>query len=114
MSISYDSRTSDTEAKRPILASLFNALGWLQVLCTAFLVFAAVSSGEKIASIPVALVIGGTGGLVALASFGVAQILTIIARIEYHTSNEKNDAILRSLHKIEGHLAAIREKGKNA
>ena len=114
MSIRYDADGSDRAMKTPLLASLFRAIGALAVLGTALLVFATLSQGQKIASVPAAFIVGGVGGLLSIAFFGVGQVLTSIARIEYYSSTEKNEAILHSLHKIEGHLAAIRERKEKA
>jgi len=114
MSIRYDTAATEPAMKTPILASLFNAIGWFVVLATAFLVIAAFSRQDKIASIPAVFVIGGSGGLIALAFLGTGQVLTSIANIEFYASTQKNEAILVSLHKIEGHLAALRENKKDA
>ncbi len=114
MRIHYDADNSEDLAKTPILASIFNVFGCLVALATTLVVIAAFSSGEKIAHIPLALLIGGAGGLVALVFFGIGQLLVSIARIELYASTEKNAAILHSLHKIEGHLASMREVGRDA
>ena len=112
MSIKYDSDGYSAKAKTPILASIFNAVGWLVVLATALLVVAAFTREEKVMSVPTVLIVSGSGGFVALIFFGIAQVLESIAKIEYHACREKNEAMLHSLHKIEGHLEALREKKK--
>ena len=52
------------------------------------------------------------GFFAAVVSFGIAQVIEYVAKIEYHTSSQKNEAVLRTLQKIEEHLQAIRERSK--
>src|SRR5688572_13590645 len=69
----YELDGSDRAMKTPILASMFNVAGAIVTLVTMLAVLSSVSQGEKLASIPVALIVGGTGGLAALGFFGTAQ-----------------------------------------
>ena len=113
MSTNYDRGDGGFGAqKTPILASIFTAVGWLVVASTVLLSVVSFQAEQKLLAVPAVLIFGGCGGFVALIFFGIAQVLESIAKIEYHTSCEKNEAILNSLHKIEGHLAAIRETKK--
>jgi flagellar motor component MotA len=110
MILRYDSDGQEVTIKTPILVSLFRALGWLVVIATVFVAVAMVRLDRELFSIPAVFIVSGSGGLVALVFFGGAQLLMSIARIEHHASTEKNEAILRSLHKIEGHLEALRSE----
>jgi hypothetical protein len=91
-----------TEMPTPILASIFTALGGLIVIATILVVVVSYPKDEKIMAVPTVLIIGGSGGFTALVFFGIAQVLRSIALIEHHASREKNEAILHSLHRIEG------------
>jgi uncharacterized membrane protein len=93
-----------------LLAQIFVAVGWLNVVATVLIVAVTFSNAGKIGLVPVALVALGSGGLATLILFGIAQVLNSITKIEYNTNREKNDALLQSLHRIEKHLETMAEK----
>jgi len=105
-------RSSDREYRTPILAGFYKIVAWLVLIATVLL-FAFSVRGDRTA-IPVLVSMAASGVLASLLAFGIAQVIEYIAKIEYHASSEKNDAILRSLHKIEAHLQAIREREDKA
>jgi hypothetical protein len=97
----------------PILVSVFRAVGWLVAIATAIFVAAVFASENKLLSVPTALIAVGSGGITALIFFGIAQVLQGFANIEHYASHEKNEAVLSSLHRIEGLLEAMRGDKKD-
>lgn len=117
MSLRYDSTSGNTAPKTPILSSILNAAGWLTIVATVFLLIAAVQTYREAATsgnLTAAALVGAAGIFGSLVFFGIAQVLNYFAIIAFHASNEKSEPILRSLHKIEGHVEAIREGPKNS
>jgi hypothetical protein len=113
MILNYESDGAEVAMKTPILVSLFRAVGWLIVVATVLSAVAMVRLDRQLLSVPAVFVTSGCGGLLALVFLGIAQVLMSVARIEFHACTQKNEAMLRSLHKIEGHLEALRAERKN-
>jgi len=102
---------SAREYQTPILAAFCRITGSLTLLAT--VLFTMVAFRDK-APLPTLIVTPVVGVLASFVAFGIAQVIAYVAKIEYHTSSEKNEAILRSLHQIEGHLQAIRDTNQKA
>lgn len=112
MQLRYDADEDERPLRTPILVSLFRAVGVVILLATALFALTALHTQQAIANIPVAAVIGAAGVLVSLVPFGIAQVILLVAKIEYNTATQKDAAILHSLHKIEGHLKGVAAAGE--
>jgi hypothetical protein len=110
MSIKYSTDNDDIAMKTPILAQIYYALGWITVAATVLIITTGAVIPDDKVKLPIILIVAGCGGFLALFQFGVAQLITIFAKIEYNTRRVENDAHLRTLHHIEGHLEALRKK----
>ena len=98
----------------PILANFFRAIGVLVIGVAAFIALALFKSGspnsDLIDRTPALLLVVGSGGLTALLLFGIGELIHLIAKIEHNTAQEKNQAMLDSLHRIEALLEAGRRE----
>lgn len=93
--------------KMPILVVLFRVFGVLSLLGAALAAFGAVRMPPSAGNLPSAAVVAASGVLSSLVSFGIAQVILLVAKIEYNTAAQKDAAILQSLHKLEASLQPV-------
>lgn len=80
-SSSYDSHVQD-EAKTPILTTIYNVAGGLWIVVGAIAVFLAAQDEKTLAGGVAAAAIAV---FMALVCFGIAQVVMLIAKIEFNT-----------------------------
>lgn len=96
---------------KPILASIFSALGWIFLLGAALSIVFLLKTMEGYSHALLIIYTLIAGAFSSVIFFGISQMIYKIALIEFHASKQKSDAILHSLHKIEHHLEALRNNG---
>ncbi len=113
MSLRYDAELNDVAPKTPILSSIFTFAGWTEIAVAVVLGFVGwrtYQETQNASALSAIAIIDGCLIFGALVSFGVAQLLNYFAIMAHHAANEKAEAILQSLHKIEAHLEAMRRE----
>ena len=77
----YDSSTQEV-AKTPILSAIYNVIGTLWIVAGAIAVFIAAEDPKTVAAGVAAAAIAL---FIALVCFGIAQVVMLIAKIEFNT-----------------------------
>jgi len=80
-STGYDSRPQD-DAKTPILTTIYNIAGALWIIVGAIAVFIAAQDSKTLAG---GIAAAAVAVFMALVCFGIAQVVMLIAKIEFNT-----------------------------